>query len=394
MRRPIAKLVAWALLALVLFDLGLGAIKIRDGAFGYRSLPPFGAISHPRQRTWLAEQQADLASDQRSGSMGAFDPELGWTNVAGARTGLSADRPFSYNSIGARSVREYDPAPAPGVVRLACFGESFTHGDEVGDPDCWPALLESGDPGIEALNFGVGGYGTDQALLRMERQGLHGARVAVLGFMLENIGRNVNRYRPLWHPRTPTCIAKPRFIRTPAGLELVPIPYRSRAELISAVLEGRVIEDLREHEHWSADSSPHWPRLSTLARLGWGWWAYRRREVPRLYADLQAEPAAMSMALLEAFVGRARELGAGASLVLLFPRREELEAAPGAPVFWAPFAAELERRGVPLLDLTPALLSARERHGSAALLSGSHYSRLGNQAVAEALRAWLGALPR
>jgi hypothetical protein len=53
--------------------------------------------------------------------------------------------------------------------------------------------------------------------------------------------------------------------------------------------------------------------------------------------------------------------------------------------------AELERRGVALLDLTPALLAARDLHGSPALLSGSHYSRLGNQAVADALRNCLAS---
>jgi hypothetical protein len=391
MRRTPRRLWIALVLATLLLDLALSAFKIRDGAFGYRALPPFGAMHHPRQKQWLAEQQADLASDRRAGSMGSFDAELGWTNVAGSRTGLSVERPFSYNSIGARSTREYSPAPAPGVQRLACFGESFTHGDEVGDGDCWPALLESSEDRIEALNFGVGGHGTDQALLRMQREGLHGAQLAVLGFMLENIGRNVNRYRPLWHPRTPTCIAKPRFLIAPAGLELVPLPYRSRADLIAAVAEGSVIADLHEHEYWSAECEPRWLRFSSLARLGWGWWAYRRREVPRLYRDLEAEPAALSLALLEAFGPRARALGAERSLVLLFPRREELEAPIQGTQFWAPFVAELERRGVALLDLTPALLAARDLHGSPALLSGSHYSRLGNQAVADALRNWLAS---
>ena len=29
---------------------------------------------------------------------------------------------------------------------------------------------------------------------------------------LENIGRNVNRYRPLWHPNSGATGAKPRFV--------------------------------------------------------------------------------------------------------------------------------------------------------------------------------------
>ena len=58
-----------------------------------------------------------------------------------------------------------------GSLRLACFGDSFTFGDEVQDAWCYPAMLEQRNPGLEALNYGVGAYGTDQALLQIHLQG-------------------------------------------------------------------------------------------------------------------------------------------------------------------------------------------------------------------------------
>ena len=93
------------------------------------------------------------------------------------------------------------------------------------DDYTYQAFLEAHEPRVEALNFGVPAYGTDQALLRLSREGLRGARVAVLSLLLENIGRNVNRWRPLWTPRTLTPLAKPRFVLEGGALRLVPQPF-------------------------------------------------------------------------------------------------------------------------------------------------------------------------
>ena len=114
--------------------------------------------------------------------------------------------------VGARGGREYDAAPPPAVLRVAFYGESFVWGSQVDDGDAFPARLEALDPSIEALNMGVGGYGTDQALLRLRREGRLGAQVVCMGIALESIGRNVNRLRALYFPPTRDFTAKPRFV--------------------------------------------------------------------------------------------------------------------------------------------------------------------------------------
>jgi hypothetical protein len=43
------------------------------------------------------------------------------------------------------------------VIRLACFGDSFTFGSETSDEGCWPAQIEERMPSVEALNLGVAG---------------------------------------------------------------------------------------------------------------------------------------------------------------------------------------------------------------------------------------------
>lgn len=76
------------------------------------------------------------------------------------------------NSLGLRGP-EVTLKPAPGVVRVACVGDSFTFGHGVGDDETIPVYLEEqlnrfGAPGTryEVLNFGVSGYSTrDEALV-------------------------------------------------------------------------------------------------------------------------------------------------------------------------------------------------------------------------------------
>ena len=55
-----------------------------------------------------------------------MDAELGWTVKP---SGHSEE--YRANSEGIRSDVSYSDAPAPGVLRIATFGDSFTHGDEV-----------------------------------------------------------------------------------------------------------------------------------------------------------------------------------------------------------------------------------------------------------------------
>jgi len=63
-----------------------------------------------------------------------------------------------------------------GIVRIGCFGDSLTHGDEVNDIFDYPSVLQdifdnAGYKNIEVLNFGTGGYGFQQAFILWEYLG-------------------------------------------------------------------------------------------------------------------------------------------------------------------------------------------------------------------------------
>lgn len=127
----------------------------------------------------------------------------------------------------------------PAFVSL--YGESFTYGSEVGDEDAWGNRLAAK---LEARvdNFGVGGYGTDQAFLRFQLNTNDHSRVVVLGIVTENLMRNVNQYRDLLYASGGLGF-KPRFVLNATnGLELVPLVTLSKEDFsICARESGRFL---------------------------------------------------------------------------------------------------------------------------------------------------------
>ncbi len=160
-----------------------------------------------------------------------YDPLLGWTN-----------RPNfpDYNAAGMRADRDYPLDPPDGVLRIAAFGDSFTHGNEVTREQSWTAQLEAllNARGIraEVLNFGVGGYGIDQAYLRWQQQGRqYQPDVVLLGFVAVDVNRLVSLYWKL-QPNvfiTPGSnpFSKPRFVLDGDALRLINSPTVAPADM-------------------------------------------------------------------------------------------------------------------------------------------------------------------
>lgn len=368
-----------ALLSLLVSEIALRAFVIRDGRLGDRPLPPFGALPHPRQAAWLEQMQAELASGTQRTGAGVFDAELGWTN-----TPFFSERPeaLCVSSLGARGRREYTPEIPTGVTRILSFGDSFTYCAEVADTESWQHQLEARRPEWELPNFGVGGYGTDQALLRMRRvlKRIEGD-VLLMGINVENIARNVNRYRPIYHPRTAAAIAKPRFLLVGEQLELLPSPFQTRAELVAAVASGSVLEQLAQHEHWA--EPPSLLTYSAIGQLFCGWKAYARRQPETLWSEARSEPFRVTLALLEAFHREASQGGAQLAAVVISQRQTDL----GGERFWAPLCEALDARGIQWIDVSFALDSASS--SGASLFQGGHLSARGNELTAQAVEAFL-----
>lgn len=372
-------------------DVLVGRRLIDRGAYRGRRLPPFGDFAHPEHARWLERELALAESGRDPRVLGCFDAELGWTNRPGTAWG---EPTLFVNRLGARGRREYAPQPPEGAVRVLCFGESFVWGSEVAVGEDWAGQLEGLDRRLEVLNFGVGGYGTDQSLLRFRREGRElGAHVAVLGMTFQNVLRDVNRVRALNQPAHRSPSVKPRFVlRGDGSLELVPIPFDSWAAVLRAARDGALLGAMAEHEFWS-DERPSIPG-SSLARFWTARRAYAARRPERLWRETEGEPFRTTVALLGAFCREAREAGIPEAAVFVFPTARDVQAFREAGPFWEPLLAELEARDVRHVDFTGLLIEASERDD---LYRELHLNPAGNRLVAERVHAWLrgelGVLP-
>jgi hypothetical protein len=353
-----------------------------DGTFHFRGLPirPY-ALPVKSAR---AAVDAYLSS---SSSFLVYDPYLGWSHRPNART---SDLLHRTNSAGLRADREYGHEMRSGMFRVAMFGDSFILGSEVDQSDAPGAqlerLLKLRGLDAEVLNFGVGGFGFDQAYLRYRRDGSqYDTSVVVQGLQLENIGRNVTIFRIVAVPATVIPFSKPRYVLRNGTMELVNQPA-VRAEDVPATLANFRKWPLAKYEASYAERyERHWytPSLliSTLVEV---WNTRNGAQTPDasgLYA-VDGEGMNITVRLLEAYRHEVTSTGKPFVLVYL-PRAETISAGlTGRPDPWQAHRDRL--RGFTIVDPSPAMVRYAKEHGIASLIPG-HYSSAGYRIVAEAL---------
>ena len=146
-----------------------------------------------------------------------LDPDLGFVPAAGLSGYEYAGAKVSTNSAHMRGAREY-PVERTEAARVVVVGNSFTFGQCANDDETYPAVMEATLPNTEVLNLGVMGYGQDQALLRMRRDGFrYRPDVVVFGFHKSNMRRNLMSFRGYGKPRF-------RMAGSALVLENVPVP--------------------------------------------------------------------------------------------------------------------------------------------------------------------------
>src|SRR5262249_1678204 len=190
-----------------------------------------------------------LGADEIRFALARRSPRLGWGPPAAAPGRATGPRPR--------------PDPASRAARAPCvsvYGDSFTLGgaDDATYPHHLAVAL-----GCPAANFGVGGYGSDQALMLFRAQrGLDRAPVVVLGHLSENVMRNVNQYQRLLYPASRLRF-KPRFLLAGRELRWLRIPVQDAADY-------RAVADdparFLVHDAFVDRPRPHFPYSVQLLR--------------------------------------------------------------------------------------------------------------------------------
>jgi len=376
---------------------------LSDGLWEGRQVAPFDPpLFNTEQRASL-ERLAFFADGQEPirGNV-RFDAQLGWAPQPGSDRGT-----YSYDEHGARRdgtplspFAERAARAAAGVFRVVTIGCSFTHGDEVEPGQTWAARLEAHVPGLEIANLGVGAYGLDQALLRLQRDGLELQPDAVwLGWVPDVTLRVTTLYPPACRHQELAVSCKPRFLLDDlspdgSGLRLVQNPAASVQALADLLFDQRAfLEVIGRHDLWVqrhplayAPHGSHWTSWFAVSRLYLTREEGHGREAARWLLDDGSEPSRLVEALVRRTAEVARAAGAGFRLLVLPSRRDLRERAAG-PTPWAAVCARLEAAGIEVLDTTAALLALDALEDDALWQSGGHYGPGLNEAVAGALAA-------
>jgi hypothetical protein len=359
-----------------------------DGTFFFRhrAIPPYALpVKHARQ---LIDQYLHDPA-----SYFVYDPDLGWTNRPNS---CALGRMYCANSFGLRSNRDYTAAIPPSTLRISLFGDSFIHGNDVQLPDTIAPQLEEilAARGVksEALNFGVGAYGFDQAWMRYERDGVHfDTNVVVQGMQIENASRDITVFRLIAFPGSAIPFSKPRFFLRGDQLHVVNKPA-IEPERIPAALANFDRSPLRKYDVWYTDRYQHdwyrhWYRhsrlISTLLELIQARKSKMLSAPPKDVSSPDGEAMNVTLAILQREHDEVLKSGKRFLLVEL-PLRESIEAlVAGKPDPWAKHVARVSSR-FEMVSTMPRFVAYGKAHGVGSLFVG-HYSRAGNRIIAEAI---------
>ena len=342
-----------------------------------------------------------------------WDAEIGWVrkpHTAHDETakGGGTSR-YHIDEKGARASPGFENGPP---VVLA-YGDSYTFSRQVNDDQTWPHGLSS-LLGGRVANYGVGNYGIDQALMRLEREfDDHPAPVVLMGFVPETICRVTSIWRHFSEYGN-TFAFKPSFVLDgDGGLNLIPNPIDSpdKFRRIAGMLPW-----LKERDFFYARKfKPDMLRFPYL----WSLWRSRRRNLPlmaaafsdriggdgkkafcrvmerniTLTAELYREDAPLDLmvAIIERFAGFVSAKGAVPAVVIL-PQLYDLKRLRARDHYYEPFVERLAGTCA-VADLGP--MFAEDDDDANNYIDdryGGHFSAAGNEKVARRLAEDLGLL--
>ena len=320
--------------------------------------------------------------DEQSVAFGKVD--YNWRN-----SGLKSDVELGWIT------NPQNPAIAPNGARRAgigkpdakvfAYGDSFVYGADVKDDETFPYVL-SQKIGAGVANFGVNGYGPDQAILRLERHLSlgHRPRMVVLGMPSENIARVVNIYRRYYIPLENPELAKPVFVRQHGVWKLVNVP-----SMIGDPGETResIANVVKALDYWHGQNlkRPKFEFPFSIATLKAA--RFFAFDVKRWQDIYQVPRARQTMSHL---LGRFVDLSLRYDFVPVFvivPMPEDLlRVKSGGVSFFSEFLTEVSQKNHDRLIVVNLLDSEFEFARFHVRPFSGHASAYGNNVIAEAIR--------
>ncbi len=311
------------------------------------------------------------------------DDLLGWSVGKSRR---STNGLYFASAEGIRSGREgvaFAEEPRP-RRRIALVGDSQTFGWEIRFEDSWGHQLEKLlGPGYQVLNFGVTGYGVDQAFLRYKRDVVPWKpEIVLFGILPHDVKRSMAVYCFLDFPTWEYPYSKPRFSVEGGELKLSNSPVLAPEEIFAREsihgLPFLALDPAYSPESWRRGVRS---RLH-LARL---LFPEKRSEPDLNRGALAEEVRTVNAGILRAFERLATAEGS-LPIAVYLPAKADFDAPDDPEGTPALARSVLDLAGIEVVDVTDAVraLPEGERH-SRGDSSESHFSRLACTRIAERL---------
>lgn len=321
-------------------------------------------------------------------SLLVFDKEIGWLHP---------------DHLHVRSNREITQNPLAGRFRIAAFGDSFTHGDEVTTEEAFPELLNTLDSRLDSLNLGVSRFGLDQAYLNYLANGVPlKPRLVLICFMPENILCQVNVFRPFYAQGDVPPLTKPRFMLKENKLILKPNPFQEAADYNQLLTdERRTLAALGTDDFFASNYAwnDNWEATPGIRLIRHVFYTAKRKiRLKTIMTRWQYQPHSEALditsAIMSSFSSAAEQHGSEPVIVVL-PRYQDLwvYVAKGQN-YYAPLLSELNKRHLNYIDALDAFLPLIHRGMSEQQFGqfrekyftrGEHYSAAGHKCIAEYL---------
>ena len=393
---------ALLLVATLVFDQALNRLVLGDGwLLGRRIVPYDPPLSTALQWDLFERYRESIAAEEgdgRSRVPSVIDADLGWMPRT-RRPDFLLD--WAGSRIAVDPLARVKPA---GVRRVVAIGCSFTYGAEVGPRETWAAIVDERREDLEVANLAVNGFGLDQALLRLRRDGIPLEPDEVwFGWMPYATLRVTTHFSPILESQARSVVFKPLFRLDAAGEpSLVPNPAPTTAALIATLSSQEAFQEaVGEHDFWVrrvpaayAPAGSSWLHHSGLARLALTWLDDRRRHPWDWLDRPDSEVFRLYRALVLATARESERAGARFRVwVLPSGKGLRLSRDRFGGLYWGRFVEELQRMGVEVHDLSPVIERAGGLDNPELWMPEGHYSPLANRLVAEGMLAHLERNP-
>lgn len=304
----------------------------------------------------------------------SFSPVMGWDEAHGRVTDAS-----SLITGGRKNPYESDK------VKISTYGDSFTYCEDVNEDETWQYYLSESSH-TKVVNFGVRGYGPDQALLKMKKHLESGIRtdVIILSILSENISRVVNVNTKFYWSVGDYGGFKPVLVKEAPGYKWID---NYLGDMDSGAGRAKAISIVRKYDYWYKVNKDRpaikFPYSLSLIKIA-DYLLFKVKRWPDLWEE--APPTDVMRELVKIFYSLSQEYKFKPVVVFIPDSYDLKRKDKGKPQSYARFIKRLRAdygaRGMVIVDILDE--DIKTPLFNIAPYAG-HASAYGNRAIAKAI---------